>query len=128
MMENSPPVIVYDGACPFCQAQVERIRRWAPQGAFEYVPRQQEGLEARFPILAQQDFETGMRLIGTGGGVAVGADAVYEISKRLPATRWLSWLYRVPGIHQIARAAYDWIARNRYRLARKKCEDNVCAR
>ena len=122
------PVVVFDGECPFCRKQVERIRAWSKDGSFEYVPRQTPDLAQRFPVLARQDFNTGMRLMLPEGGVAVGADAMYEIARRMPGWRWVAWLYRIPGVNRIARAAYDWIARNRYRLARQKCEDDVCPR
>ena len=124
-MRNGLSVVVYDGECPFCLRQIARIRAWDPGGRFEYLPRQTDGIEERFPILATSDFDVGMRLIEPGGRVHVGADAVYEIARRLPRTRWAAWLYRVPGLHGVAREAYGWIARNRRRLGRA-CGPDGC--
>ncbi|SRR5579875_1139172 len=124
-MAEEKPVVVYDGECPFCIRQIDRFKRWDKKGALQYVPRQQEGLEERFPVLAQGDFNAGMRFIGTDGNVAVGADAVYEICKALPAFGAFAWIYRIPGINQLARAAYAWVAANRMKLA-GQCKDNVC--
>ncbi len=118
-------VIVYDGQCRFCQKQVERIRRWDSRSRFEYVPRQTPGLDERFPQLAQGDFNTGMRLIGEAGSVYVGADAVYQIATRLPRSRWIAWVYRVPVLHQLARGLYAWVAKNRQSLG-GSCEDGAC--
>lgn len=92
---------------------------------FELVPRQTPNLEQRFPQLADSDFNTGMRLVTPDGAVSVGADAVYEIARRLPRTRWIAWTYRVPVLHHLARAAYAWIAANRYKLA-GRCDDGAC--
>lgn len=112
------PVVVYDGECPFCLRQVEKMKRRDPDRVFEYVPRKAEGLERRFPRLAEGDFNTGMRLVHTDGSISVGADAVYQIARRLRGWKNLAWLYRVPLLHLFFRRAYAWVAKNRQRLAR----------
>ena len=119
------PVVVYDGECRFCIDQIERIRHLDRASRFEYVPRQQAGLVERFPVLAQSDFNTGMRLILTDGQVFVGADSLYQIARRLPAVSMIAWLYCLPGIKQAARLVYAWIAANRRRLGRS-CEAGAC--
>ena len=118
-------MVVYDGQCPFCLRQIQRIQTRDRPQRFEYVPRQTEGLDRRFPALAEADFNTGMRLVHPNGSVSVGADAVYEIARRLPGWRNWAWLYRLPGLKFVLRALYAWVARNRYRLARA-CEDGAC--
>ena len=62
-------VIVYDGECAFCQAQVKRIRRRDTRNLFEYLPRQTPGIEQRFPGLAEAEFNSGMRLIYPDGQI-----------------------------------------------------------
>lgn len=119
------PIVVYDGECAFCVRQIGRIRRMDAAAHFDYVPRQEPTLEKRFPILAESDFNTGIRLIGTDGSVTVGADAMYEVMRRLPRLRLVAWLYRVPGIHGLCRALYAWIAANRQRLSRY-CDTGAC--
>lgn len=119
------PVVVYDGECPFCRRQVSRIQQRDVDGALEYLPRQAEGIEQRFPQLTEGDFDTGMRLVHPDGSVSVGADAVYQIARRVRTWRYFAWLYRVPVLHQVFRAMYGWIARNRNRLE-KACTDDTC--
>lgn len=119
------PAIVFDGQCPFCQRQIARIRKRDTRGVFEYLPKQTEGVDRRFPQLADGDFNTGMRLVHPDGSVSVGADAVYEIAKQLRGWRWLAWLYRVPVLHALCRWGYAWIAQNRYKLG-KTCEHGAC--
>jgi predicted DCC family thiol-disulfide oxidoreductase YuxK len=118
-------VVVYDGECPFCCEQVARIRQRDRAGRFEFVARQAPGITERFPALAEGDFNTGMRLVRPDGRIYVGADAVYEIARRLPRWRWFAWLYRIPGIHALCRWIYAWIAANRLRLGRT-CAGGVC--
>ena len=119
------PVIVYDGECSFCCRQIERLRSRDRQGLFEYSPRLKPGLEDRFPALADADFNTGMRLIERDDRLYVGAEAIYEITRRLKPWKWIAWIYRIPGLTQLFRAIYAWIAANRHRLG-GRCENDVC--
>ncbi len=120
------PVVINDGECPFCLRSLARFQRRDKHDAFEYVPRQTDGLDERFPKLAEGDFNTGMRLIHADGSIDVGADAVYGIARRGSVFRWFAWLYRVPGLTWVFRKMYAWVAANRYRLG-KSCDDGACA-
>lgn len=120
------PVVVYDGECAFCRRQIARIRGYDRHDRFECVPRQTPGLTERYPALAGGDFDTGMRLIMPDGRIYVGADCVHQIARGLAVLRWFAWLYRVPGIHGLARGVYGWIAARRQSLGRR-CEDEACA-
>ena len=124
------PAIIYDGECRFCLWSVGRIRRAAREGQFEFVPRQQPGLDERFPILAQSDFNTGLRLMHTDGTVHVGADGVYEIYRRLTPYHLVAWIYRLPLFKQAFRLGYALVARNRHRFGRigpdSACDGDAC--
>jgi predicted DCC family thiol-disulfide oxidoreductase YuxK len=118
-------VVVYDGECSFCRAQVARVRRLDKRDAFEYAARQTPGLVDRFPALASGDFDSGMRLISPGGETFVGADAVHRIARQLPYWRRVAWLYEVPGLRGLARKVYRWVAAHR-RSLRPRCESGAC--
>jgi predicted DCC family thiol-disulfide oxidoreductase YuxK len=118
-------VVVYDGQCRFCLAQMERIRRRDRGSRFEYVANQHPALLDRFPILGQTDLQTGLRLITPDGQVHVGADAIYEVARRLPVWRHWAWLYRAPGCRTVAGWVYQKIAAHRYHLA-GRCETGAC--
>ncbi|HIG17023.1 MAG TPA: DUF393 domain-containing protein, partial [Candidatus Handelsmanbacteria bacterium] len=94
-MTTQIPAIIYDGECRFCLWSMGRIRKFARDGQFEYIPRQTPGLDDRFPVLSQSDFNTGLRLIHADGTVHVGADGVYEIYRRLSPFHLIAWIYRV---------------------------------
>lgn len=109
--------LVYDGQCAFCRRWVARIAGRDRTDTFEFVPRQTEGLIERFPKLAEGDFNTGMRLITPDGAVHVGADAAYQVVRRLRHWRRIAWMYHLPGIGLLARSGYAWIASNRQSLS-----------
>ena len=84
MVDAMRPIVIYDGECRFCLWSIHRIQRLDRQNLFDYMPRQMPGLEAVYPQLADSDFNTGMRLIVGTGQIHVGADAVYQIYRRIP--------------------------------------------
>ncbi|TVQ52210.1 MAG: DUF393 domain-containing protein [Phycisphaerales bacterium] len=120
------PVVVFDGTCGFCQNQVARIQRWDRADQFAYVSSHEPNLLEHYPQLAGEDLEAGMRLIEPSGALSAGADAVHAIARRLPRFKWIAWLYRVPGVKQIARLIYGWIARRRHKLGQTCSPDGAC--
>jgi len=118
--------IVYDGQCRFCQRQMAWITRRDRGGAFEFIPSQTPGLLERFPTLAGEDFNTGLRVVLPDSDLRKGADAVYEIARRLPRWRRIAWVYRLPGVRQLSRVIYGWIAARRYTLA-GRCDQSCAA-
>ncbi len=119
-------VVVYDGECRFCQWSIRRVQRLDSLDQFEYLPRQAEGAEARFPKLAESDFNTGLRFVVGGDDIRVGADAVYEIYRRMPPFHLVAWFYRVPVLHQFFRMCYALIARNRHWFGPVECDTEAC--
>lgn len=119
--------ILYDGQCSFCGRQVERIRRRDRHGKFDYLAFEDAEVKRRFGHLDLDDVEAGMRLITPEERVYAGSDAVYQIARRIPSWRVLSWLYRVPGARRFFTCIYGWIARNRHRLG-PTCETDRCRR
>jgi predicted DCC family thiol-disulfide oxidoreductase YuxK len=120
------PVVVYDGACRFCTWSMNRMRKLDTQDQFIYLPRQAPGIEARFPKLADSDFNTGMRLIVSEAEIYVGADAIHQIYRRLPPFHLVAWLYRVPILHQVFRAGYALVAKYRHLSGRVTCDTRAC--
>lgn len=120
------PVVVYDGECRFCVWSVNRVKKLDRQDQFNYLPRQAPGIEVQFPRLADSDFNTGMRLIVGAEDIYVGADAVYQIYRRLPPFHLFAWFYRVPVLHWVFRAGYALIARYRHLSGRVVCDTGAC--
>ncbi len=120
--------LVYDGQCSFCRGWVSRIARWDRGHALELVARQTDGLTERFPRLTEGDFNTGMRLITPDDAIHVGADAAYQVARRLRYWRWIAWAYHVPVIHWLTRSVYAWIASHRSADGGLggDCEDGTC--
>lgn len=114
--QASRNVVIFDGQCQFCRRETDRIRRWDKAGHFEFLDMHDAGVLRRFPRLAGQDLNSGMRLILADGRIWAGADAVREVLQRLPGGAWVSALYWIPGVGRLARGIYSWVARHRRSL------------
>lgn len=106
------PTLIYDGECGLCQRAVERLRVWDREHRLRYIPFQDVDAVRRFglplPALA-----AAMHLILPDGRVFAGADAVPELGRLLPAKRWWTWGFAVPGVRAVARRVYARVARSR---------------
>ena len=126
MRRPETPLIIYDGQCNFCINAIRRIRKKAKEGQFNYIPNQDPNLYTAYPQLVKFLSHEGMRFINKKGKVFCGADSVYQIYRRLRWSRYIAWIYVVPGIHRICKIVYFIIAKNRYRLSRTVCDSDVC--
>jgi predicted DCC family thiol-disulfide oxidoreductase YuxK len=123
-------LVLFDGHCAFCRAQARRLASWTAGGAPVTMRDFQEaGALDAFPGLTHAECMKAMQLVTPDGRVYPGAEA----AARLVAMRaWgvFAWLYYIPGIRWLCDRVYAWIARNRYRLAKKRreasCDGNAC--
>ena len=122
MASIDKPVVIYDGQCKFCLGQIAKMKKCDRRCVFDYLPRQTENLLEQFPVLENEEFDTGLRLVTTENRVMVGADAVYEIYRRFKPYKYLTWIYKVPLLNGLFKKIYQWIAKNRYRL-KGKCDE-----
>ncbi|MBA3881640.1 MAG: lipase maturation factor family protein [Chthoniobacterales bacterium] len=106
------PLLIFDGDCHFCRRWIERWRE-STEGRIDYVSSQEVG--ARFPEIAQREFQNAVQLIEPDGEVFAGAEAVFRSLGHAPRHRWLPWCYeRVHGFAPATETAYSLVARNRH--------------
>jgi predicted DCC family thiol-disulfide oxidoreductase YuxK len=123
------PVVLYDGHCRFCKAQMKTLLRLARRGAIDTLSFQDAGVLERFPGLTHEECMEAMQLVVPDGRVYRGMEAAV---RAVATRRWMwifAWGYYVPGIRHLLEALYRWIANNRYRLMGREapCEDDACS-
>lgn len=128
----SRPVVLYDGHCRFCIAQMKNLLRFARRGALEPVSFQDEGVLQRFEGITYDACMEAMHLVLPDGRVFRGMEAAVRAVLTRPILGASAWLYYVPGVRQLLDALYRWIARRRYEiagreLAREGCDGGTCA-
>ena len=100
----------YNEACPVCNAEIEHYRRAANENdapvAFSAIGRHPGALIGSG--VTDPQLKHRMHVSTAGGRIASGADAFIAIWRRLPGYRRLATVVALPGIRQLASAAYEW--------------------
>lgn len=113
-MEDTRPLLVFDGDCAFCTRSVRVLRRWLGRQP-EIQPWQALDLDAL--NLTREECETAVQWIGLDGRRAAGHVAVARTLIHA-GKGWglVGRLLLVPGVSWLAARVYSWIARNRHRM------------
>lgn len=123
--------VLYDGSCGFCTRQARFAGRLAGSQRTELVSTAEPGVRERYGI-SSEAADRQMYVLDSSGRRYGGAAAVARLVRAIPIVGAIGWLYYVPGVHQLANAAYRWISRHRYEISRRlgwdtSCETGACA-
>lgn len=112
---NEDGLMLFDGVCALCNGTVRTVLRLDRKGAIRFTPIQSpygRVLAARHGL--DPDTPESFLFLDHGQALTKTA-AIGALLRRLDAPwRWLAVIDRLP--RGPTDAAYDWIARNRYRL------------
>lgn len=118
------PVVLFDGICNFCNASINFLLRWDPDGVIRFSAMQSETGRRLLKRhgLSERDFETFIVL--DGDQVLAKTAAIVHLARYLgPPWRLASTFLLVP--QALRDGAYDLIARNRYKLMGKRMSCRV---
>ena len=119
-------VVVYDGNCRICSAQVCKLPWWDCQKKLSYLSLHDPQVAERWPDLTKERLMLEMCIVDTNGNRHWGAGAVRYLTRRLRRLWWAMPLTYFPGSMILWRPAYRWVARNRYRLSGDSCDNDAC--
>lgn len=119
-------VVIYDGQCGVCTGQVSKLPWWDCQGKLSYLSLHDPQVQQRWPDLSHDRLMHEMCIVDAQGRRHWGAYAVRYLTSRLRRLWWAAPAAYFPGSMLIAEPLYRWIARNRYQLSGKACEDGTC--
>jgi predicted DCC family thiol-disulfide oxidoreductase YuxK len=109
--------MVFDGTCGFCSATARRMDRWDWRGAIVWIPSQAEGLAEATGLSIDETAAAAWAITPAGRYLRGAASICAALDAFLPGgPPCLSTLYRLPGLRQLADAAYAWVAANRHRI------------
>lgn len=111
-------IVLYDGACGFCDRTVRWILHRDRRGTFHFAALQSEAgrsllTRAGLPV---DRLDTLVLVDDATGAVSLRSTAALEIARRLPRWRLVAPLLRLVP-RSVRDAAYDLVARHRYRIA-----------
>lgn len=116
-------VVIYDGHCKFCQAQVERIHWWDGGGRLSYLSLHDPRVAERYPDLTHEMLMEKMYIVDRAGNRYGGADAIRYLTRRLPALWIAAPLLHIPFSYPLWEWLYGLVAASRYAIMGKTAED-----
>jgi len=135
-------VVIYDGNCRICTAQVSKLPWWDCQQHLAYLSLHDLEIGQRWPDLAQQRLSherlsherlsherlmQEMCIVDTRGNRHWGPEAIRYLTLKLRRLWWAMPLLYFPGSMFLWRPLYRWVARNRYRLSgTEACDGDAC--
>jgi predicted DCC family thiol-disulfide oxidoreductase YuxK len=134
-MMTTELTLFYDGQCPFCAAEMGRLKRWDHARRLAFVDvsladfkLEQMGVDG--VDMAALDRE--LHSLTAHGRLLVGIDSMLA-AYTLVGRAWLVWPLRVRLLRPSLSYLYRAFARNRYRFSRllgyappRQCEHGVC--
>jgi predicted DCC family thiol-disulfide oxidoreductase YuxK len=119
-------VVIYDGDCRICTAQVSKLPFWDCQNRLAYLSLHDLEVERRYPDASHERLMQEMLIVDRKGGRHWGPEAIRYLTRRLRRLWWAAPLAYCPGSMFVWRPLYRWVARNRYRLSGKECASDAC--
>ena len=121
-------VVIYDGNCRICTAQINRLPWWDCQGKLSYLSLHDPEVARRYPDLSHDYLMTNMVLVDRAGKRHAGAAAARYLSRHLPQLWLLAPLLHIPFSMPLWQWCYRQIAKRRYLLGgRTDCDGDACA-
>ena len=110
-MNNSTPVMLYDGDCAFCSRW---IRNWQGVTGEKICYRPYQKALADYPQVKESECQKSVQLIFPDGTVVSGAHAVFQALEHSGKSGWLLWSYQhLPFFAALSECFYRSIARHR---------------
>jgi predicted DCC family thiol-disulfide oxidoreductase YuxK len=111
--------VLYDARCGLCARAHTWLERQERLLELEFVPAASAAARARFPTLEHPDPPEDLVVVDDEGGVYRNDDA--WIMTLYALEQYRSWALRLaaPALRPLARAAFEWLSRNRRSLSRR---------
>lgn len=119
--------VLYDGACRFCVSQIGTLAWLDRRRRLRFVSLHDPLVAREFPELSADMLLKQMYVVAPSGEAYGGAEALRYLSRALPLLWPLAPLLHLPGSLPVWQAGYRFVARNRYRIAGRSCDDGTCS-
>jgi predicted DCC family thiol-disulfide oxidoreductase YuxK len=110
------PVLLYDRDCGFCRWSLGPVLRWDRARRLRLVALQSPEAEQLLPGMSQDRRFASAHLVLPNGEVHSGGDALAPLLRLLP--RGAPLAVGAEALVPVSRRVYDWIARHRVLLGR----------
>jgi predicted DCC family thiol-disulfide oxidoreductase YuxK len=121
-------VVIYDGDCKFCTAQVQRLAKFDGKRRLAFLSLHDPSVAKNYPDLTYDMLMDQMYVVNPKGGRHAGAAAFRYLSRRLPKLWLLAPLMHIPGSLPLWQWGYRQIAKRRYLMGKtgEACDGDAC--
>lgn len=119
-------VVIFDGHCGICTAQIARLARWDSAGRLAFLSLHDPEVARRYPELTHEQLMADMYVVDRRGRRHRGAAALRYLSGRLPRLYALWLPLHMPGTLWFWQWCYRLVANRRYRLSAAMCDGGTC--
>ncbi len=124
--------LYFDGNCPFCLAEMQRLRSWNKAGYLAFVDIAEPGFDPALLGVDMSALNLQLHSQTADGTLLVGIDSMLA-AYPLVDKSWMIWPLRVRLLRPLLGWLYRQFARNRYRVSAwlgyspvVRCTDGVC--
>lgn len=120
-------VVIYDGKCRICTAQVRKLPWWDCQGHLAYLSLHDPAVAERYPDLTHERLMQEIVIVDQQGHRHGGAAAIRYLTRRLRRLWWAAPLLHFPGSLPLWNFLYRQIAKRRYLFGKlQECDNGTC--
>ena len=125
MKQNLTLTIFYDGYCPLCLVEMDKLKQLDTQQNITFVDIQEPTFSDRYPHLDWQTLNARIHGYLADGSLISGLDVTY-LAWKLVGKGWVYAPLRWPVIRWFADITYNLFAKHRYRISyiltgKKRC-------
>ena len=113
---NKKLYLFYDDKCPLCVSFNKAVKRMDLHNHIQSMPLQSAKVTELFPDLDREYMEQNFTVRTDEGWVYYNEAAIKEIFILLPALKYASWVYKLPGVEKGMGSMYRMVKRNRFRV------------
>lgn len=119
LIQSGGALIIYDGECRFCRSQIAILNRLDMWGVLTFESLHDPSIHIDFPDITHEELLKRMYVIDSDQSRYSGANAIRYLSRKLMLLWPLAILLHIPYSMWLWNMVYNFIARNRYRIAGK---------
>ncbi|MFE8703330.1 thiol-disulfide oxidoreductase DCC family protein [Cytobacillus sp. FJAT-54145] len=120
-------IALYDGKCSLCKESKKIFQKLDVLNQVEWISLQQYNEENGECDFHPVELRKELHLLLPSGKALKGFFAVRSVLLRSPYSFVFALPLYIPFVHLIGSPIYRWIAKNRHKFLKRKCDDGSCS-